>query len=380
MRRKLAEEINQQHIALLTRQLKSKPQDDLKGCKIWGFPPDDCPQFGSATCPATCSRFEDEAEIAELKRQTTAELKRIREMDDDAHRVARIYADLRTEDVMKAKPIDCKTEDAESNEDAHQEATRSYSEFTEMPQDADLLEKMARELWEWQGRNGRQTAVRWDEIVGARRKEFLDEAQFLLDEFVEAAGYKSPEEVKLMLNPDYLDFRKGVAEGRKLERVEMVEWPVLPDEEIAQTTGHTMNYLSYARGYMGKLRQVAEAQRDADMERCPAQEGKKTQGINPKPVVVCLCGSTRFVEAFQREYARLSDEGNIVLTVNRLIPEHNLPPEQEHQAHELHFRKIELADELFILNVGGYIGPQLKVELAYAQKIGKPVRYLESLS
>ena len=42
----------------------------MKGCKIWGFSPRDCPQFGGAECPATCSRFD----VAELRRQTTAEL------------------------------------------------------------------------------------------------------------------------------------------------------------------------------------------------------------------------------------------------------------------------------------------------------------------
>ena len=99
-----------------------------------------------------------------------------------------------------------------------------------------------------------------------------------------------------------------------------------------------------------------------------------------QPKIICLCGSTRFKDAFITEYARLSDAGNIVLTVNRLIPQHDgLTLEQEKQAHELHFRKIDLADEIFVLNVGGYIGEQLKAEIAYAENKDKAINYLEGL-
>jgi hypothetical protein len=105
----------------------------------------------------------------------------------------------------------------------------------------------------------------------------------------------------------------------------------------------------------------------------------------PEPTrtkIICLCGSTRFKDAFMSEYARLSDAGNIVLTVSRLIPDHrDLKdwdfPEQEAVWHELHFRKIVLADEVRVLNVGGYIGKSLKAEIEYATKIGKPITYLE---
>ena len=44
----------------------------------------------------------------------------------------------------------------------------------------------------------------------------------------------------------------------------------------------------------------------------------------------------------------------------------------------LHLRKIDLADEVLILNVGGYIGKSTRKELDYALSQGKPVRYLEA--
>ena len=44
---------------------------------------------------------------------------------------------------------------------------------------------------------------------------------------------------------------------------------------------------------------------------------------------------------------------------------------------ELHLRKIDLADEVMVLNVGGYIGDSTRREIEYANAHGKPVRYLE---
>jgi hypothetical protein len=44
---------------------------------------------------------------------------------------------------------------------------------------------------------------------------------------------------------------------------------------------------------------------------------------------------------------------------------------------DMHFRKIDLADEIFVINVGGYIGESTMREIAYAEKTGKKVNYLE---
>ena len=44
---------------------------------------------------------------------------------------------------------------------------------------------------------------------------------------------------------------------------------------------------------------------------------------------------------------------------------------------DMHKRKIDMADEIFVINVGGYIGESTRSEIKYAQATGKPVRYLE---
>ena len=52
--------------------------------------------------------------------------------------------------------------------------------------------------------------------------------------------------------------------------------------------------------------------------------------------------------------------------------------EQKLALDELHKRKIDLADEVFVLNVGGYIGSSTRSEIEYAEAHGKPVTYLEA--
>ena len=102
-----------------------------------------------------------------------------------------------------------------------------------------------------------------------------------------------------------------------------------------------------------------------------------------KPKVICLCGSTRFVGTFNEYNKKLTLEGNIVLSIEIVAPQstENDPqyvnPEGKKMLDELHLKKIDLADEVLILNVGGYIGKNTANEIAYAHQTGKPVKYLE---
>lgn len=99
---------------------------------------------------------------------------------------------------------------------------------------------------------------------------------------------------------------------------------------------------------------------------------------DPRPEIVCLCGSTRFIDTFQAEYARLTDEGRIVLTVGRVVPqsEQALGSGRKVALDALHLRKIDIADRVLVLNVGGYVGPSTRREIAYATEHGKPVDLL----
>lgn len=105
-----------------------------------------------------------------------------------------------------------------------------------------------------------------------------------------------------------------------------------------------------------------------------------------RPTIVCLCGSTRFWREFQAAGLRETMAGNIVLSIGAASgtdDEHfgNLPRDEydriKTMLDELHMRKIDLCDEVLILNLGGYIGESTARELAYAQSLGRRVRFLE---
>ncbi len=100
-----------------------------------------------------------------------------------------------------------------------------------------------------------------------------------------------------------------------------------------------------------------------------------------KPKVVCLCGSTKFKQEFIKANFDFTMKGYIVLTVgwfSHADGQTYFPtPDEKKALDELHKRKIDLADYVFVLNVGGYIGDSTRSEIAYAEAHGKPISYLE---
>ena len=106
--------------------------------------------------------------------------------------------------------------------------------------------------------------------------------------------------------------------------------------------------------------------------------------------VITLCGSTRFKDAFMEAQKRLTLEGNIVISVGLFghsgdqevwegMDEGTLTRTKE-MLDDMHKRKRDMADEIFVINVGGYIGSSTRSEIAYAEAAGKTVRYLEQSS
>lgn len=108
-------------------------------------------------------------------------------------------------------------------------------------------------------------------------------------------------------------------------------------------------------------------------------------GMTEKPKVVCLCGSTRFYDAFQQANYDLTMKGVIVLSVGFFMhspqtihgQKLGCTEEQKIMLDELHKRKIDIADYVFVLNVDGYIGESTASEINYAKATKKPVEYLE---
>lgn len=104
------------------------------------------------------------------------------------------------------------------------------------------------------------------------------------------------------------------------------------------------------------------------------------------PKIICLCGSTRFTEAMLILQWELTKRGFIVLSWCAL-PDSYFKGEDRHHVgdqegvkeivDEVHLRKIDLADEVHILNIGGYIGESTQNELNYAKEKGKIIHFSE---
>lgn len=103
--------------------------------------------------------------------------------------------------------------------------------------------------------------------------------------------------------------------------------------------------------------------------------------------VITLCGSTRFKDEFMEAQKQLTLGGNIVISVGLFghagdaevwenMDEGTLTKTKE-MLDDMHKRKIDMADEIFVINVGGYIGSSTRSEIEYAKAKGKGIRYLE---
>jgi hypothetical protein len=100
----------------------------------------------------------------------------------------------------------------------------------------------------------------------------------------------------------------------------------------------------------------------------------------PEPIkVITLCGSTKFQKEFEDVNERLTLAGNLVISVG--VFGHSkgiaLSTQQKTNLDRIHLKKIDLADEIFVINVNGYIGSSTTSEIEYAQSMGKPINYLE---
>ena len=96
--------------------------------------------------------------------------------------------------------------------------------------------------------------------------------------------------------------------------------------------------------------------------------------------VITLCGSTRFKEEFLRVQKDLTLKGWIVISVG--LFGHSGDDEvwtegTKEMLDDMHKRKIDMAESIFVINVGGYIGSSTRSEIEYAKSKGKIVLYLE---
>jgi hypothetical protein len=99
--------------------------------------------------------------------------------------------------------------------------------------------------------------------------------------------------------------------------------------------------------------------------------------------VITLCGSTTFEAEFAEVNQRLTMEGCVVISLGMFslpdLPDYDWTADSSNLKERLgrvHLQKIRMADEVYIVDPGGYVGESTRREIAYAESLGKPVRYL----
>lgn len=114
----------------------------------------------------------------------------------------------------------------------------------------------------------------------------------------------------------------------------------------------------------------------------PLEQSDQQPQLQPnKPKIVTLCGSSKFRDEFYHVNRELTLKGYIVLSLG--VFSHSeigfplLTDDEKIMLDELHFRKIDMSDEIHVINRGGYIGDSTRREIEYALKFGIQVTYME---
>lgn len=97
------------------------------------------------------------------------------------------------------------------------------------------------------------------------------------------------------------------------------------------------------------------------------------------PPIICLCGSTKFKDLFEQKNKAFTLDGNIVLTAGIFVHTNSesITTEEKQKLDNLHKRKIDLADMIYVINLKGYIGDSTRSEIEYAKSKNKGIMYME---
>ena len=150
----------------------------------------------------------------------------------------------------------------------------------------------------------------------------------------------------------------------------------LPSYEIVEREGN------YSEEEIKEFREIVE--KDAHLFFKYAREGRIQNSeslIKNQYKIITLCGSIKFKDEFMRVQEKLTLDGNIVLTPNFFnnIKKEDIDEKTKKMLDEMHKQKIDMSDEIYVVNVDGYIGESTKLEIEYAKRKGKKISYLESI-
>lgn len=176
---------------------------------------------------------------------------------------------------------------------------------------------------------------------------------------------------------DCIDFHDRIIDWGRKPR-ENLRCPTHPDSHHSFTHLRTEGTVEYWQCSAPVRSAITGRQRP----ECGAEFTRATDSSFIPRGIVTLCGSTRFPDEFKLHTRRLTLEGYIVISVG-LFGHSELPAEQVVIGHpvkdmldDLHKRKIDLADMVYVIDVDGYVGDSTRSEIEYAQSRGKAVHYM----
>jgi hypothetical protein len=115
----------------------------------------------------------------------------------------------------------------------------------------------------------------------------------------------------------------------------------------------------------------------------PMDDHQVTRPAEGNAKVVTLCGSTRFAAEFAEVNQRLTLEGCVVISLGMFslpdLPGYDWAVDSadlKERLRAVHLQKVRMADEVFVVDPGGYLGESTRREIAHAESLGTPVRYL----
>lgn len=94
--------------------------------------------------------------------------------------------------------------------------------------------------------------------------------------------------------------------------------------------------------------------------------------------IVTICGSMKFIDKMKEVATRLEIE-NKYIVIQCVYTNDKLNEEEQQILSELHYKKINISDAIYVVNVNGYIGSSTIKEIQYAKTLGKEIMYLEPI-
>ena len=95
--------------------------------------------------------------------------------------------------------------------------------------------------------------------------------------------------------------------------------------------------------------------------------------------IITLCGSMRFKNEMIKIAAELELNGDVTIQCGYVPQNKKLSDFELEMLSKTHYKKIEISDAIYVVNVNGYIGASTRNEIEYARSLNKEILSLEPL-